>query len=90
MTKARQEVEAALEAALIADGWRIRSRKPFPPSPGKAGGTAWAVEKRALGQPIGSRFFLADDMLESDSVVEYLVGQVKAGYEQLVREGAPA
>ncbi len=92
----RLEVEAAIEAALIADGWRIRRLAPSPPPEmcelgQDAQGTAWWIEKRALGWVIGSRFDLPDDMmLEDVSVVRYIVDRVNAEYDQLVHEGVPA
>ena len=94
----RIEVEAAIEAALIAKGWRIKHREPWPrPEMRREGeaadGTMWYASKPALGTQITTQFHFPDAVLEDvdvEWIAEYAVRGVELEYDQLVREGVPA
>ena len=94
----RLEAEAAIEAGMIAAGWRIKHREPWPRPEYREGGesatgTMWHASKPALGTEITTRFEIPDEVLEDgrpDELARYIVDNAGAEYDQLVREGVPA
>ena len=91
----RQDVETAIELAMLAAGWRVVDHKPITcgkDAVGEIRGTEWRFTRRALGQPIWCQFVMFDDWIKEDEeqVVAYCLHQAAVAYDELVRQGVPA